>query len=223
MSHTGGLQLLGFALALCGWAAVVGTTALPQWRYSSYAGDAIITAVALYDGLWMSCAAQSTGHVQCRLYDSLFSIDGTLQAARALMVCALLLGACGALLCVLGTRCTRLGDSDPVSKHRAAGAGGVLFLLAGACTLIAVSWYASRVSRDFHNPATSANARFEFGSALFVGWAAAGLTMLGGSFLCCSCERSGGPGYGRRGPPSQPCRPPYPFKPSQPPSNKEYV
>lgn len=31
--------------------------------------------------------------------------------------------------------------------------------------------------------------RYEFGSALFVGWAAASLTVLGGSLLCCSCSK----------------------------------
>lgn len=31
--------------------------------------------------------------------------------------------------------------------------------------------------------------RFEFGSALFIGWAASSLAILGGSFLCCSCPR----------------------------------
>lgn len=31
--------------------------------------------------------------------------------------------------------------------------------------------------------------RFEFGSALFIGWAAASLVILGGAFLCCSCPR----------------------------------
>lgn len=43
------------------------------------------------------------------------------------------------------------------------------------------------LSRPFHH-------RYEFGSALFVGWGAASLSMLGGSLLCCSCpakERRG--------------------------------
>lgn len=33
----------------------------------------------------------------------------------------------------------------------------------------------------------STSHRYEFGPALFVGWASAGLAMLGGSFLCCTC------------------------------------
>ncbi|XP_065430997.1 claudin-19 isoform X2 [Chrysemys picta bellii] len=127
-----GLQLLGYFLALGGWVGTICSAALPQWKQSSYAGDAIITAVGLYEGLWMSCASQSTGQVQCKLHDSLLSLDGL-------------------------------------------------------CTLTAVSWYATQVTYEFFNPNTPVNARYEFGSALFVGWAAASLTMLGGSFLSCSC------------------------------------
>lgn len=74
-----GLQLLGYFLALGGWVGIIASTALPQWKQSSYAGDAIITAVGLYEGLWMSCASQSTGQVQCKLYDSLLALDGRLR------------------------------------------------------------------------------------------------------------------------------------------------
>lgn len=78
-----GLQLLGYFLALGGWVGIIASTALPQWKQSSYAGDAIITAVGLYEGLWMSCASQSTGQVQCKLYDSLLALEGRPRASRA--------------------------------------------------------------------------------------------------------------------------------------------
>lgn len=78
-----GLQLLGYFLALGGWVGIIASTALPQWKQSSYAGDAIITAVGLYEGLWMSCASQSTGQVQCKLYDSLLALEGRPPASRA--------------------------------------------------------------------------------------------------------------------------------------------
>lgn len=71
-----GLQLVGYFLALAGWVGAICAAALPQWKQSSYAGDAIITAVGLYEGLWMSCASQSTGQVQCKLHESLLSLDG---------------------------------------------------------------------------------------------------------------------------------------------------
>lgn len=78
-----GLQLLGYFLALGGWVGIIASTALPQWKQSSYAGDAIITAVGLYEGLWMSCASQSTGQVQCKLYDSLLALEGRPHDSRA--------------------------------------------------------------------------------------------------------------------------------------------
>lgn len=52
--------------------------------------------------------------------------------------------------------------------------------------------------------------RYEFGSALFIGWGATGLTMLGGSLLCCSC-----PPKERRGQRS--------YRQSQPSTAREYV
>uniref|UniRef100_G1PN70 Claudin 19 n=2 Tax=Myotis lucifugus TaxID=59463 RepID=G1PN70_MYOLU len=112
---------------------------------------------------------------------------GHIQSARALMVVAVLLGFVAMILSVIGMKCTRVGDSNPIAKGRIAISGGALFLLAGLCTLTAVSWYATLVTQEFFNPSTPVNARYEFGPALFVGWAAAGLAMLGGSFLCCTC------------------------------------
>ncbi|KAI4549688.1 hypothetical protein MG293_002018 [Ovis ammon polii] len=207
-----GLQLLGYFLAMGGWVGIIASTALPQWKQSSYAGDAIITAVGLYEGLWMSCASQSTGQVQCKLYDSLLALEGHIQSARALMVVAVLLGFVGMVLSVIGMKCTRVGDSNPIAKGRVAIAGGALFLLAGLCTLTAVSWYATLVTQEFFNPSTPVNARYEFGPALFVGWAAAGLALLGGSFLCCTCPE-----------PERANNSPQPYRPGPSTAAREYV
>uniref|UniRef100_A0A4W3H1J5 Claudin 19 n=1 Tax=Callorhinchus milii TaxID=7868 RepID=A0A4W3H1J5_CALMI len=112
-----------------------------------------------------------------------------IQASRALMVLAIVLGFLAVIVSVVGMKCTKVGDNAPVIKSRIAVAGGILFLSAGFCTLVAVSWYAAKITNDFFDPFTPINARYEFGSALFVGWAAALLTSLGGSFLCCSCPK----------------------------------
>ncbi|XP_042809100.1 claudin-19 isoform X4 [Panthera tigris] len=81
----------------------------------------------------MSCASQSTGQVQCKLYDSLLALEGHIQSARALMVVAVLLGFVAMVLSVVGMKCTRVGDSNPIAKSRIAISGGALFLLAGEC------------------------------------------------------------------------------------------
>uniref|UniRef100_A0A3Q0T8B0 Claudin n=1 Tax=Amphilophus citrinellus TaxID=61819 RepID=A0A3Q0T8B0_AMPCI len=72
-----GVQLLGFVLALIGLIGIITATIMVEWKASSYTGDNIITAQAMYEGLWQSCASQSTGQVQCKVYDSLLKLPGT--------------------------------------------------------------------------------------------------------------------------------------------------
>ena len=70
-----GLQILGFALSLLGLIGLIIGTILPQWKMSAYVGDNIITAISMYSGLWMTCAFQSTGQIQCKAYDSILQLD----------------------------------------------------------------------------------------------------------------------------------------------------
>uniref|UniRef100_A0ACB8EXV1 Claudin-7 n=1 Tax=Sphaerodactylus townsendi TaxID=933632 RepID=A0ACB8EXV1_9SAUR len=234
-----GLQLLGFALALLGWVATLAATVMPQWQISSYAGDNIITAVAIYQGLWMSCAWQSTGQIQCKVYDSVLSLKGnsvkgfichkvqyppplsarcwsSLQATRALMVVSIVLGAVAMGVAVMGMKCTRCGGDNKVVKARIAMTGGIVFLVAGLASLIACSWYGNQIVTDFYNPLTPVNTKYEFGAAIFIGWAGAALVIFGGALLCCSCPgKSGGSSYGRQYPQGKPI--------SKAPTNREYV
>ncbi|XP_051873685.1 claudin-1-like [Pristis pectinata] len=189
-----GFQLLGFALAFIGWVGVITSTALPQWRTSSYAGDNIVTAQAIYEGLWMSCVAQSTGQVQCKVYDSMLQLGRTLQATRALMIIGILLGAMAILASCVGMKCTTCFADDEEKKAKVAGTGGVLFIISGLLALVATAWFGNNVVREFYDPFTPVNTRFEFGQALFIGWAAAALSMLGGAFLACSCAKGGSSG-----------------------------
>ncbi|XP_034280429.1 claudin-1 [Pantherophis guttatus] len=185
----GGLQMLGFVLAFIGWIGIVVSTAMPQWKISSYAGDNIVTAQAIYEGLWMSCVMQSTGQMQCKVYDSLLKLQGSLQATRALMVSSILLGLIGCFVAMIGMKCMKCMEDDEVKKSRMAILGGVIFLISGFAALVATSWYGHLIAQDFFNPYTPVNTRFEFGQALFIGWAASALSILGGAFLCCWCPR----------------------------------
>ncbi|XP_053160855.1 claudin-1 [Hemicordylus capensis] len=185
----GGLQMLGFILAFIGWIGIVISTAMPQWKISSYAGDNIVTAQAIYQGLWMTCVIQSTGQMQCKVYDSLLKLAGHLQATRALMVASILLGLIATCVAVIGMKCMKCMEDDEVKKMKMAVLGGIMFLVSGFAALVATSWYGNTVAREFFDIYTPVNTRYEFGQALFVGWAAASLVLLGGAFLCCSCPR----------------------------------
>ncbi|XP_059691201.1 LOW QUALITY PROTEIN: claudin-7-like [Gavia stellata] len=199
MAH-GGLQVLGLALALAGvGGAGGGRAALPQWQVSSFAGDTIITAVVTYQGLWMNCASQSTGILQCKSFDSILALPGHLQATRALMVVAGVLGVLALAVAVRGMKCTRCGGgTTPRRKAGIAAAGGGLFLLSGLAGLIASSWYGHRVVTNFYDPMVPVNLKYEFGPAIFVAWAGEG------------------GGHGRAYPRSKAPGP-------RPPSSREYV
>uniref|UniRef100_A0A3B3Q931 Claudin n=1 Tax=Paramormyrops kingsleyae TaxID=1676925 RepID=A0A3B3Q931_9TELE len=217
-----GLQLLGFALALLGVIGLIIGTILPQWKMSAYVGDNIITAVAMYQGLWMSCAFQSTGQMQCKVYDSMLQLDA-LQATRALMVVGILLSVVGLGAAAMGMKCTNCGGDDKIRKGRIAMTGGAQFTtlqLAPNTNVyplaflmeLACSWFANNIIKDFYNPFTPVNTKYEFGAAIFVAWAGAFLDLLGGGMLAASCPRG------------RPKQSKYPVKSTRPPSSsKEYV
>lgn len=186
-----GIQILGFTMAFIGFIGTIASTVMVEWKASSYAGDNIITAQALYEGLWMSCASQSTGQIQCKAYDSLLQLPGIVQGTRGLMCASILISFISMLVAAVGMKCTTCMSSQPQLKDKVALAGGVIFLFAGLLALVGTAWYGNRIAADFYNPFTPTNSRFEFGSALYVGWGAACLILIGGGFLCCNCSTGG--------------------------------
>ena len=64
---------------------------------------------------------------------------------------------------------------------------GLVFLLAGLLVMVPVSWTANNIIRDFYNPLVASGLKREMGASLYVGWAAAGLLILGGAVLCFNC------------------------------------
>ncbi|XP_013008252.1 claudin-4 [Cavia porcellus] len=181
-----GLQVLGIALAVLGWLGVILSCALPMWRVSAFIGSNIVTAQTSWEGLWMSCVVQSTGQMQCKVYDSLLALPQDLQAARALMVISIIVAAVGMLLSVVGGKCTNCLEDETIKAKTMIGAG-VVFLLAGLLVMVPVSWTANNVIRDFYNPLVASGQKREMGASLYIGWAASGLLLLGGALLCCSC------------------------------------
>lgn len=181
-----GLQVMGIALAVLGWLGAILSCALPMWRVTAFIGSNIVTSQTIWEGLWMNCVVQSTGQMQCKVYDSLLALPQDLQAARALIVICIILAVFGVLLSVVGGKCTNCVD-DESPKAKIMIVAGVVFLLAGLLVMVPVSWTANNVIRDFYNPLVASGQKREMGASLYVGWAAAGLLMLGGTLLCFNC------------------------------------
>ncbi|XP_071769973.1 claudin 15-like b [Centroberyx gerrardi] len=181
------LQVLGLVLGVLAWCLQSSCTSSQLWKVRSQA-DSVGSGLWQFEGLWMSCAASSAGSVQCNRYKTLLGLPAHIQACRALMILSLLLGLASIIVSVLGLKCTKIGRTSDQAKGKIALTGGSLFILSGLCTLTAVSWYAARVVQNFYDPYYG-GVRFELGTGLYLGWAAACLAILGGSLLCCSCRR----------------------------------
>lgn len=181
-----GLQILGIALSFIGWIGAIVACALPQWKVTAFIGHIIITAQITWEGIWMSCVVQSTGQMQCKVYDSMLALSQDLQAARALMIICILICILGILLAIAGGKCTKCVENES-AKAKIIVAAGVIFIIAGVLCLIPVSWTANTIIRNFYDPLLSNTQKSELGASLFIGWGAAALLILGGGLLCANC------------------------------------
>lgn len=145
-----------------------------------------MTSQNVLEGLWMNCVVQSTGQMQCKVYDSLLALPTDLQGARALVIVAIIAGVFGIMMSIVGGKCTNFVE-DEASKAKVAIASGVIFIIAGVLVLVPVCWTANSIIRDFYNPILIDGQRRELGESLYLGWASAGLLLLGGGLLCSSC------------------------------------
>ncbi|KAM6911791.1 claudin-like protein ZF-A89 [Lycodopsis pacificus] len=189
-----GLQILGVFLAAVGFLGDIIICILPMWKVSAFIGNNIVTAQTFWEGLWMNCVKQSTGQMQCKVYDSLLALPRDLQAARALVVVSILVAFMGILLSIAGGKCTNCIE-DEAAKSKVAIAAGVFFIVGGILCLIPVCWSAHVVIRNFYNPMMIDSQRRELGAALFIGWGSAGLLLIGGALHCCHCRRRTDGGY----------------------------
>ncbi|KAI4898832.1 hypothetical protein NFI96_021559, partial [Prochilodus magdalenae] len=145
------LEITGFLLGVASWLVTGVSLANDYWKVSSFAGSVIISN-RHYENLWHSCAEDSTGIAECRDFESLLALSSFLQACRALMIIALILGLISMIVSIMGLKCIQCGSNNEQTKAKTAVTGGALFILAGLCTMTAVSWYGARVVQDFYRP-----------------------------------------------------------------------
>ncbi|XP_072231232.1 claudin-3-like [Leuresthes tenuis] len=181
-----GLEIVGISLGFLGFIIAIVSCALPLWRVTAFVGANIITAQTIWEGLWMNCVTQSTGQMQCKVYDSLLALSQELQASRAMMIIAIILGVLAVMISIVGAKCTNCIEDEP-TKSKVMIISGIFFLLAGLLVLIPVSWSASVIIRDFYNPVLLSPQKRELGASLYIGWGAAALLLIGGAMLCSSC------------------------------------
>ncbi|CAL8249178.1 unnamed protein product, partial [Merluccius merluccius] len=174
-----GLEIMGLALCVVGSLLVMVACGLPMWKVTAFIEANIVVAQTIWDGLWMSCVVQSTGQMQCKLHDSVLSLSNDLQAARALSIISSVLGVVGLMAVVAGAQCTNCIRDERV-KARVVAAGGAVFIVSGLLVLVPLCWMANSIISDFYNPQVPPSKKREIGAALYIGWAATALLLIGG-------------------------------------------
>jgi len=196
----GGLQIAGYFCGLLSAFFSLIVCAYPEWRKNDLQGQVIETQ-QVKQGIWWNCMHFATGQWHCDDYDRvLLGLPAELQAARALMVLSNVLGFFGYLLSQFGLSCTRFMEDNPEGKRKLCIAAALCFGLGGVLTGIAVSFYAATVVSDFYATggmtgvglsnmggvnSMQAGNRFIYGNALFLGWLACGLGIVGAVVQIC--------------------------------------
>nr|AAT64085.1 claudin 10a [Takifugu rubripes] len=174
-------EIIAFLLTISGWILVSSTLPTDYWKVSSVDGT-VITTATFWSNLWKTCVTDSTGVSNCKDFPSI--AGSYIQVCRGLMISSVCLGFFGAILALIGMKCTKLGGSD-ATKARLTVLSGLHFILSGLCSMTACSIYAQRITTDFFDPLFVAQ-KFELGAALFIGWAGSVLCILGGFIFCFS-------------------------------------
>ncbi|XP_064186600.1 claudin-18-like [Anguilla rostrata] len=197
-------QVMGFVLSTLGVGGVIAATGLDQWSTEDLYSNPV-TAVYSYYGLWRSCVRQSSGFTECRPYFTILGLPGLFQAVRALMIVGIVVGAIGILISIFSLKCIKIGSMEDTAKANMTLTSGIMFAIAGVCSIAGVSVFANLVVTTFMMTTYSTpflgmsglgsgalggtlTPRYTFGAALFVGWVAGGVLIVGGVMMCLACR-----------------------------------
>lgn len=179
-------EVSGQTLCFIGFIGLCLTCGLPMWRTTFFIGANIVTGQIVWDGLWMTCVMQSTGQMQCKVQSSIMSLTQDLQAARALIVIAIVIAFAGILLTFIGGQCSSCLKNES-SMAKLVIFGGVLCIVAAVVCLIPVCWSAAFTISDYNNVLLSSAQKRELGGCIYVGWGTSCILLLGGIILCTAC------------------------------------
>ncbi|XP_030072914.1 claudin-18 isoform X2 [Microcaecilia unicolor] len=192
-------QGMGFIISAVGVAGIVASTCMNQWSTQDLYNNPV-TAVFNYQGLWQTCVRESSGFTECRSYFTILGLPAMFQAVRALMIVGIVLGVIGLLIAIFALKCIHIGNMEDAAKANMTLTSGIMFIVAGLCAIAGVSVFANMLVTNFWMTTanmygggamggmTTVQNRYTFGSALFVGWVAGGLTLIGGVMMCIACR-----------------------------------
>ncbi|KAM9733999.1 claudin-4-like [Menidia menidia] len=185
------LDVAGFGVAVLGWTCCVLTRCLAPWRVSGTLDNVTATLPAYWDGVWLEWEHWDLAHdgsLHCSFYRSLMALSGSFRTWRALLAAAIGAGAFAAA--IGGAGLLWLPGRGQVKVF-----SGGLFVVAGVLLLVPTAWTCHHTGQPLEGVV---RLRRDWGPALYLGWIACALMLVGGLFFTTRCPdaqaRGGQPG-----------------------------
>lgn len=181
------LELLGMFIAVGAWLCSLAATLLPSWLIRS---TELLIVESHEKGLWEACVVHEGEGVECRPYETLLGLPHNLTMARICMCMSDALALLGLLIAAPGLSMVKSceGSKGWRVKLSIKIMTAVLLLIAGIVELYSVSTVAHDVFLKFHDHTVPHTVpRWEFGPAMFIGWAAGFLNVVSAVLFFASC------------------------------------
>ncbi|XP_015244473.1 claudin-11a [Cyprinodon tularosa] len=177
------LQLCGFLLSSLGWIGIMIATSTSDWVIRCKYGMNTCKKMDELNskGPWEECII-STALTHCSAYTQVLELPAYIQATRALMVIASILGLPAVGLLVMSLPCISLGNEAQSSKNKRVVFGGVLMIIVALCAIVPTIWFPIGANNEVP--------LMYFGFSLFTGWVGTVFCLLGGVMLMCSSDSS---------------------------------
>ncbi|XP_016345965.1 claudin-18-like [Sinocyclocheilus anshuiensis] len=201
------LQTTGFVAGAIGTVGVLAATFMDVWCNEDQQ-EHQATPIHHYKGLWKDCKVSQSGLTECQPLYSYLSYSRILQAIRALMIVAILVGVIAVFIGFFCLKCLNMRCMDLLTKAKLMLSAGILFIIAGIFDISGSSVYADQIVASFmmtqYNQKqgekegiqcgngmgmdtggiNSFASRYTFGPALYVAWVGGALLILGGILKC---------------------------------------
>ncbi|XP_026218652.1 claudin-11b [Anabas testudineus] len=171
-------QITGSTASCVGWVGIIVATATNDWIRTCE--HSMATCLRMDEmgsrGLWAECVISPTLY-HCVTLSQILNQPAYIQASRALMILACLMGLPGMLLVLSSMPCVRLPNDTSAIKKLRARVGGVLLILVAVCGTISTVWFPIGA----HNN----EGLMSFGFSLYAGWVGSALCLVGGTMILC--------------------------------------
>lgn len=175
-----GMQMAGRALAPFGWVGVLVVCGVLVWRVSAFIGTNAVTSQTMCEAIWLSCAVQSTGRIQCKVL-GLHAGSGPWPAGGP--------GSGGGSHHYRHRRTSHSFCRRKVHQLHSRLQWQQVWCWSSvdSSAFIAVSLTSSIIIRDFYTPLLIVAKKSLLGASLYIGWGTGALLVLGGGHLCANC------------------------------------